>query len=736
MSLKTNVLLWILGTAGAMQAMHEISTYTNGGVRVGKVELVNEEVSVDVHSWYLDCEHTFEIATDVSSEISGDEKNSLVISGAFELPASAVIVGAVMWDGEKVMDARLYGRPIGDTTSEFPENDNIAEQTTMSIAKVSGSKSWAGNQKDSDVYRMKISRVKWGWNKKYRIRYLVPQREFEGIKTMPVFAQLNMRFSRYPSFADFSLSSSEAVDSAVMSYSGIEETLPLPVKRQAPNRENPHWHTNSLRYTIAPKKDQPATVTTSFPGGHRYDGSYLMHWGNVPDQLQELSDIRTEVLFVWKWFRDNSYLVVYNNGNRLLTGKEYIASQAHDIRGTSIALGRAGSKVGLIHDRDSTHRDKSFDLSYPGSNEFASMVKYLERHTNSAYLFSVFDENEWTQGNWRGPSHEETHELARKGAEDFTLCMHKAFSMFSQDDNTLRHIIVVTVGPSWSLDDYKQFYSNPGFQNVSFTADGRWNGVPVAQIEQQYPLSQAVRHNSFRVPKMKGYNYIVTMQSGSVTKELELISYYKGDLPHIPAFSFAGYSNEPWETTVKWQKYEKTGTLMGTYIDTPHVVSAEQDSSLAKIWAGSETPFTDVHENWKLGSYFGIVHDSTSAVVLEGDSSHGRENNSDTVSVSFFLDEDFIEKAVHAEENVLTPTAFSVRIQVLKGKVLLNIGSAARDLPMALEILNLKGQIVFRENYAGSPKTVEISKRTLPSGTYICSLRGQSRTLKRIFTIY
>ncbi len=735
MNFRTNILLWILGTAGAMQAMHGISTYTNGGVRVGEVELVNEKVSVDVHSWYLDCEHTFEIATDVSSEISADQKNSLVISGAFELPASAVIVGAIMWDGEKVMDARLCGPMAGDTASEFSENDSIAQHTTMSITKASGSKSSRGNQKDSDVYRMKISRVKWGWNKKYRIRYLVPQREFEGIMTMPVFAQLNMRFSRYPSFVDFSLSGSEAVDSAIMSYSGIEETLALPVKRQAPNRENSHWYANSLRYTIAPKKDQPATVTTSFPDGHRYDGSYLMHWGNVPDQLQELSDTRTEVLFVWKWFGDNSYLVMNRNGYRNLLNEWDITRQAHVIRGTSIALGRAGSKVGLIHDRDSTHRDKSFDLSYPGSDEFASMVKYLERHTNSAYLLSVFDEREWTNGDWRGPSHEERLELARKGAEDFTLCMHKAFSMLSQDDNTLRHIIVVTVGPSWA-NNYQQFYSNPGFQNVSFTANGSWNGVPVAQIEQQYPLSQAVRHNSFRVPKMKGYNYIVTMQSGSVTKELELISYYKGDLPYIPAFSFAGYSDEPWETTVKWRKYEKTGTLMGTYIDTPHVVSVEQDSSLAKIWAGSEAPFTDIHENWELGSYFGIVHDSTSAVVLGGDSSHSRENNSDTVSVSFFLDEDFIEKAVHAKKNVFTSTALSVHIQVLKGKVLLNIGSATQDLPMALEILNLKGQIVFRENYAGSPKIVEISKSTLPSGTYICSLRGQSRTLKRIFTIY
>ncbi|MBD3316525.1 MAG: hypothetical protein GF344_12120 [Chitinivibrionales bacterium] len=714
--------------------------------RVGSVELIKSGLDITVGTWYLDCEHTFEIAVDAYSQIPADRKDSLYIMSNFALPANAVIVGGLLWDKNAIVKARLLSpyHSENDTDTLIADSGAFGE-AQMAIKKIHSSDDYIGNGYSStsitDIYNLKISLVRWGWNKKFRIRYLVPRREYDGGHTMPVIPSLNQYFSSIPRSMDVSLKSNDDIDSVFMRYDGFDEPCLLPCTKTIPLSFYGCRHNESLYHIQVPGLYDKKSATTSFASGHPYEGSYMMYWGSVPPELLRQSETRTEVIYIWKWFDEHNFVGIGSDGRRHFYEND-VPNQASDIKKTAIDLGYGGAKVGLIHDRDSTHNDRSFSLAYKGTPEFDQLVNYLQQNTNKSYLLTTIKSSQSTNASpgYGSMPEEAIVDYAREGADDFTMCITNAFSMFSEEENVIRHIVVVTAGSHYQVEGHTQFYSDPGFDNVSFSTWGRWHGVPVYDIENQYTLKNRAYYYDFDIPKMTAYNYVVDFESEDAEQKVELISFYNSkQMAYIPPFSFSGYSKTPWKNTVTWNMYNKSGMLIGTYVDTPMTVQSEADSALAKLWSGAADAYTDTHDPQSLGGIFGIVDQYSYMQVFSDDSSAQLIDNEPPEQIAYFSDEEIIWRDPTLAQNTIRDNCQpSFQVKVSGNKIIVSVIGVPNSEPISVTLYNAKGQIVYTKRFSTPSQRLVIDRsaimdgyRNISTGFYMCLIENATVRVKK-----
>ncbi|MFP4520689.1 MAG: VIT domain-containing protein [Fibrobacterota bacterium] len=140
----------------------------NGNSWTGDVAVKNEIMRVKVHPSYLDIEAEISLKAHTPNAQVPDPSLPLEIHGNFILPENSVISGALLWNGNTILQAKLKSKE----TATMEYEDVVDRQPAppprprdpMIIEKLSG-----------DTYNLMIYPFSRGQYRKIRIRYIVPR---------------------------------------------------------------------------------------------------------------------------------------------------------------------------------------------------------------------------------------------------------------------------------------------------------------------------------------------------------------------------------------------------------------------------------------------------------------------------------------------------------------------------------------------------------------------------------
>jgi hypothetical protein len=137
---------------------------THNGTSGGFCQLSSNKISVTVHPYYADVVEEAEIST-LGSVSWGDSK-TLEITGDFTLGKGTALRSMLLWNGKKILKAKLLLRADADSAYE----QVVDRDKPVFVARDPALIEYMGN----DHYRFKIYPVEIGGTRKIRILYSVP----------------------------------------------------------------------------------------------------------------------------------------------------------------------------------------------------------------------------------------------------------------------------------------------------------------------------------------------------------------------------------------------------------------------------------------------------------------------------------------------------------------------------------------------------------------------------------
>lgn len=268
------VLASFAGEASAQGSIAWRSTHTlNGGYSQGSCLLAHAEARVVAHPGYLDVEEEVEIGA-VGSVAAGVDAQTLELFGNFTLSPGSAIQGALLWNGEEILEAKLLDRKKADSLYEdvVDRNSNppVRPRDPVVIEAM-------GN----GVYQFKIYPVKQNHVRKLRIRYLVPAQGFELAARMPLRFSFSGLFPGQASQLSVKVTAGSGLES-LQAYSGASaRDLKLPAVLLLSTTDLAR---SQYTWLQPPGLRSPSFLSTHFEAG-AWKGHYLQWVGSVPDAI-------------------------------------------------------------------------------------------------------------------------------------------------------------------------------------------------------------------------------------------------------------------------------------------------------------------------------------------------------------------------------------------------------------------------------------------------------------------
>jgi len=692
----------------------------------GSVELRRDSRKVTVHETYLEIEEEVELAVGGDAgwgDAPEGSRNALEIYGKFEFPAGSVVSGAILWDGNKILRAKLKTK--ADAESEY--NDTVdhdwewipspTDPLMIGLSKRANS----ANYEITDTYDFKLFPVKWGDTRKLRIRYLSPVKNSDGAFKMNIGSAFGRACNVRPSSFTLELTGSTGISSvaltnnkkvtyAVTSDAPLILNMPyvIDMNYYVDSHSNPNYgKVVPVIVDMTEKVSGGKFFTTAVDTG-ALAGEYLHFLATVPDELFTNAGVRREVVFLWRWENENS-LVDWNNYSKYLSGYGYKAlEQAGLIRDAAYRLldGKAG--VSMIHDRSEGSRDTVFAMGSKGSVEAANMTGYLDFLINNGgeNIISGISGYEVTgEGDGDTLTAEQIDSIYFEGKNDFDVAITSIKSLFSPEEKVIRHVVLVTVGKRKT--DSKMVYTDSikGLEGVTFSGygtdsqfpDGYWPGVDTKKICADRKLQDGESYSGYRIPKMQNVNLTLYLKTSKRINGFSIPKSGTGNYNYDQVY-FTGHAANVWKDTVRWEAQDDAGNILGSYVQVPQRVSSPNDSDLIMLWGGSSSsPYSETIKSGSLGYLIGFVDESYSLLAMPYDSVSSAlkkqlEDGADIGNLS--RDEIFGPVKLKTAQPKVVRTGISSVIKTASGvQFNINLGTAKN---VELVIYDLKGRVVMR----------------------------------------
>lgn len=148
---------------------------TKNSLQTGHCQLESNKIKVTVHTYHLDIEEEAVIST--RGNVNWGDPNTLEISGEFKLTPGATMRSLLLWNGDKILKAKLLDRELADSIM-----DSIVNKTYKDPALI---KYEGGNRYSFRIYPVSINN-----SRKVRVLYTVPLRSNKGrlkLEFLPAF---------------------------------------------------------------------------------------------------------------------------------------------------------------------------------------------------------------------------------------------------------------------------------------------------------------------------------------------------------------------------------------------------------------------------------------------------------------------------------------------------------------------------------------------------------------------
>ncbi len=725
--------LGITLTATHAQVTWQTTATDIGGYNSGSCTLVNGTLRVTVFPAYLDMEEDVEIGTS-GTVTTGNDPNTLEIVATFSLPAGATIIGGLLWDGERLLQGKLLDRGIADSIYEDLVNRNSTpppRPRDPMIIELTG----------TNTYRLRVYPVALGHSRHFRLRYQLPPKIGVDGFEIRMQAAIIPLFTPTSNTITMSMLNGGGADSVVYVESGLKRVLTLP-RSLFPTRSSltasAAAGTSALRILPIDPLRQVA-VKTSFYGGN-FAGNFLnLYAGVSEDVLKELGQ-RIEVVIFWKWHNPATWIQHTASGEQITSYVSTAQSQASQILSLYGSLGVPGNRVGLLHD-NSANEPRAFPVAANTEASYQQAVDYL-RSVQGSYAEQFARGLQILPGNGGAPL-----DWIPVSKNSFLKNMRLVKTLYSPDQNIVRHLIMVSVGPEYATaeaslnDSINQIFSSMPF---SLSTMKNWGfdqaGFDLWGARSNHAYSGTMISTSYAdIPGFSATNMILTVRN-------ELNSYdftipCTGGLSLIcGSLEFHGKSDYLWNDSLQWKAYRSSsGVLVGATTTAPKKIAPDEDTATAILWAGSTSPFSEKKE-LPLGPTYGFVDKWANLLATDQDTLGNLAYDYASSGVPRMIDQNILNvipnydnssspgcgTCVAIADALITAMKNSAMWRIEHGRdglIFVRIQGLKAGLRTSMELFDLSGKKVGEWNSLSEFETIRWNASGIRSGTYLLRIR-------------
>ncbi len=617
--------LVIAGLAGPSQAYLK-SQATQGMPSPQDVRITDHVVRATIHEGWADVEEDLALTAQISpnawSAVPSDNQDSWEITGSFTLPEGSVLTGALLWDGSTILKAKLKGAGQASAEYESVVDRQFAPPTSHVMVDP------LLIEKMGNDYSLKLFPVQWGKSRHLRIRYLVPLQSAGDGWTIPVGSAFAQEVASHPDQYEIDLVNQGGAnlrldrDGMLTPFTNTTKLVDYPITLGAYMYESsPTYHT---AFSIdLPQKGTLALATSMDTGA--WSGGYVVFRGKLPDTLLSKSNLRQEILVLWKWNSPNSF--VENNGwsKQLSNYGSQVVDQAANLATSTTNLARASGlvRVGLLSDEGGTKPPRQFSLSKWGSDTFQLMQDYLGGVNQETILNRYSPSSTSSSGSSDAKDRKE-------GAKRFAGVLQTAFSLYSKDSGVVRHIVFVTAGPGADLPDptvtlptwpeglTASSYEGYWYGNGNGT---HWTGIDLPTLVNDHVLPanrQLTGWLPFTVPLTR-VTWNLEFTAGTRSFSVDAVTGLEAG--NTTMLEFNGQAKTKWNKSLTWKLFDENGNQVRSAVqDASNWIELPNDSSVARLWGGSKSHWSETSRTRLVGNLLGFVDPAHSLLATPSDS--------------------------------------------------------------------------------------------------------------------
>lgn len=658
------LLALFIGASHAMlYSTNPASCYWNGAV-----EVVNHHVKVNLQNpLYADIEEEAQLYVRGSTATSC-KLTALEITGDVTFPENSAVVGLFLWNGTQILKGKL--KSVEEATGAY---EAIVDRQTAPPPQPKDPALLTRTSQDN--YKLNIYPASINAFRKVRLRYLVPINAENGsfdlrpvLSTGMLNGQLDLEV--------------EGMEGDVQ-IKREEESTPLSMPGQIQINMVGNF---SLVPPNTKTKQRSALHTTAT--SQEWKGDYVVLDLPIPDSLLKKTGIRREVVVMWRW----NFPEYYMDPDGLITDYGMEAIQLGHQLANAITSTNNDEELwwGLAHQTMPGKRF-SFPCASRNSDNFSNMMHHLwTLEYNMDNLVPGWPKTPQVS------NAKEIRKIKDNGRADFDSLMRTSVTLFSAADNVVKHIILITSGPSFKVElpgytDLQEFALESGItisglmSSKDSTVYGDWPGVNVPKVAQAYQTTRPLSFwNGFPTPDMT--NYYASLNWGGKNHMYQINADQR--------LRLALHDTSTIGNVIRWKALDKAGTTLAEQQETILFQGAENDSGIVKLFGASELAESTVLPTELLGPVYGVVRKDYALVALEQDSIGSALSQLYAKEGLPYLSSD----EIYLPSNIKDPNDDAQKIRIhLDGRQLqialdADLGTKAR----IIEVLNMHGKVLAR----------------------------------------
>ncbi len=590
---KSSVYTFVVGLSLACQ-LSFAQTYwrsqvTRGWSMESDGEIVDENIKATIYPTHLDVTVEQKIRPgNFWNNLSEDQNSTIEMVGTLNLPKDAVITGALIWNGNDILKAKLrsssearekYEQVVERNLETTPRDPILLEKT-------------GENTYEFAVYPFNINQIR-----KIRYRYTVPVRLEKG----QYYAELPYRNLPKESF--------ELQGIGVENISLVQENPNLG-RSEILNTEN-----RKIRYLPTIVKSEFSLLTLE-KGGSRsihtsfnhldVQGDLLGIQSSIPDSILIKIGKKCDFLVLWYW---NPSPGLLENQDRLEEIKTGIGSLLQQL---NPSLHRGG----ILLD-PGTGNLSSYGLGVPETPGMEQMLDAFEIGFQGAISREL---NYWQNS----PSEKQIDSLRTMGLSRFNQHLKTARTIFSSDTSRTRYLIVVTSGKAWLLSDESKWPTLAtndihllGIKNAKHF----WPGVQIGKmIQMQKPAITRTVDIGFEIPFEKPVDISISAQAGDHITKVKVVDSKQEQIWNQAWVDLRLHSGKgTWSNSITWSA-NRGDSVIATYNEKLKPILEADATGLAQTWfGGSFLVSNNLDVTQGFGPLLGFVDDNYSLLALESD---------------------------------------------------------------------------------------------------------------------
>lgn len=561
----------------------------------GTVELASHHLMVNLQNpLYADIEEEALLYVRGDAYTNCNE-NALEIAGELTFPKNSAVVGLFLWNGSQILKGKL--KPIAEATNAY---EAIVDRQTSPppqprdpalLTRVS-----------QNNYKLSVYPASLNAYRKVRVRYLVPVNAVSGTYELRPVLSTGM--------ADGQLDIEVKGMEGEVQIKREETSTPLSM----PGQIQINWAGD---FSLVPPnaKSNQRFALHSKVASPEWKGDYVLLDLPIPDSLLKKTGIRREVVVMWRWNFPEYY--VDADGDLTDYGKQAL-DQGDKILAAMETSSQNDPNLwwGLAQQTMPGMRF-IFPCGSWSSTNYKNMTTHLKNVRNNVRKLVP---------GWPAKPQvsnaTEIRKIKENGRADFDSLMRTSVTLFSAADNVVKHIILVTSGPSFKVElpgytDLQEYSLQNGISISGLMSSkdsvtyGDWPGVNVPKVAQAY-LSPRTMNSWNGLPTPDMTSYYASLNWGGKNRMYQINSDQR--------LRLALHDTNAIGNVISWKSLDRTGKTIAEQKETLLFQGADNDSGLVKLFAATELAESSVLPSEMLGAVYGVVRRDYALVALEEDS--------------------------------------------------------------------------------------------------------------------